>query len=137
MDIITSRKAAILAGCKTYFTGKPCKHGHICDRAISGNCVECLKKWQVANSERRKAKQWALNLKNKYSLGPGDLNRMFRTQDYKCAICGKHSSQHGPAGLMVDHNHTTNKVRGLLCGGCNPRLGWYENNKEAIQDYIS
>lgn len=30
-------------GAKTYFTGAPCKHGHIAERQISnGTCVDCL-----------------------------------------------------------------------------------------------
>jgi 5-methylcytosine-specific restriction endonuclease McrA len=41
MDII-GRKAAKAAGLKTYFTGKPCKRGHIGPRYVSrGNCVQC------------------------------------------------------------------------------------------------
>lgn len=36
------RKEALLANEKTYFTGKPCKHGHIAKRVtINGFCVEC------------------------------------------------------------------------------------------------
>jgi 5-methylcytosine-specific restriction endonuclease McrA len=33
---------AISAGLKHYFTGKPCKQGHICERRVKGNrCLEC------------------------------------------------------------------------------------------------
>jgi len=38
-----------------------------------------------------------------------------------CAIC-KQPERNGKR-LSVDHNHTTNKVRGLLCGNCNVSLG--------------
>ena len=41
MDIIT-RKDALAQGLTHYFTGKPCKRGHIAARyAKTGNCVEC------------------------------------------------------------------------------------------------
>lgn len=37
-----SRKQAILEGKVTYFTGKPCKHGHVAPkRTINGHCTEC------------------------------------------------------------------------------------------------
>lgn len=36
----------------------------------------------------------------------------------KCAICNKPSSAFKKR-LSVDHNHTTNKIRGLLCYRCN------------------
>jgi 5-methylcytosine-specific restriction endonuclease McrA len=38
------RNEAKSFGSATYFTGKPCKAGHICERLTScGNCVECQK----------------------------------------------------------------------------------------------
>lgn len=38
-----------------------------------------------------------------------------------CAICGKSSSTFKKR-LSVDHNHKTNKIRGLLCFRCNKFL---------------
>ena len=36
------KQQAILKGEKTYFTGKPCKHGHIAPQTVhSSGCVEC------------------------------------------------------------------------------------------------
>lgn len=44
MDKITSYSDARKSGAKTYFTGKPCKHGHISPRkACDGGCVACCK----------------------------------------------------------------------------------------------
>lgn len=59
-------------------------------------------------------------------------------QDGKCAICGK-----GPGGmsntkkrLVVDHNHKTGKIRGLLCGSCNIGLGHFKDNVEILKSAI-
>lgn len=39
---IILRKDAKVEGLKRYYTGKPCKHGHIDERTVSsGRCVEC------------------------------------------------------------------------------------------------
>lgn len=38
-----TRAEAKAAGAKHYFTGEPCKHGHIAPRKTKGACVECLK----------------------------------------------------------------------------------------------
>lgn len=39
---ITDKKSAIERGLKYYFTGKPCKRGHISDRRVyNGDCVQC------------------------------------------------------------------------------------------------
>lgn len=38
-----SRKDAKAAGLKRYYTGKPCLHGHVCERYVSSNgCSLCL-----------------------------------------------------------------------------------------------
>lgn len=36
----------------------------------------------------------------------------------------------------VDHNHLTEKVRGILCRKCNANVGWFENNKHWLESYV-
>lgn len=65
--MVISRKEARARGLTRYFTGKPCKHGHVSERfSRNGVCVECMpesrRKWREANSSkvregRRKWKQ--------------------------------------------------------------------------------
>jgi 5-methylcytosine-specific restriction endonuclease McrA len=38
-----TRAEAIALSAKEYFTGKPCKQGHIAPRKTKGSCTECLK----------------------------------------------------------------------------------------------
>lgn len=53
MDYPNNRKEAKATGAKYYFTGEPCKHGHIALRKTKGSCVECLKhEWKEANDKR-------------------------------------------------------------------------------------
>jgi 5-methylcytosine-specific restriction endonuclease McrA len=48
-----TRAEAKAAGAKYYFTGDPCKHGHIAPRKTKGSCVECLKvEWAQALETR-------------------------------------------------------------------------------------
>ena len=54
---------------------------------------------------------------------------MFNAQKGKCAMCGKPSDRL----LLVDHNHTTNKVRALLCFRCNIFLGYIETDSLIIK----
>jgi len=49
-------------------------------------------------------------------------------------ICGSQEK------LVVDHNHNTNKVRGLLCNHCNRGLGHFRDNTETLLkaiDYLN
>ena len=48
-----TRAEAKATGAKYYFTGEPCKHGHIAPRKTKGSCVECLKvEWAQALETR-------------------------------------------------------------------------------------
>jgi len=48
-----TRAEAQATGAKYYFTGVPCKHGHIAPRKTKGACVECLKvEWTKGNETR-------------------------------------------------------------------------------------
>jgi hypothetical protein len=48
-----TRAEAKSQGAAYYFTGEPCKHGHIAPRKTKGACVECLKlEWQRGNESR-------------------------------------------------------------------------------------
>lgn len=58
MDTI-DRKTAKKLNLKKYFTGKPCKHGHISYRwVLNGVCVQCSSenalRWQKKNLDRRR-----------------------------------------------------------------------------------
>lgn len=53
MEYPKTRAEAKATGAKYYFTGEPCKHGHIALRKTKGSCVECLKlEWQQGNEKR-------------------------------------------------------------------------------------
>jgi hypothetical protein len=55
MNIIT-RKQAIEQGLKRYFTGKPCKSGHVAERYVDGGCMVCnhirAAQWKQNNPEK-------------------------------------------------------------------------------------
>jgi 5-methylcytosine-specific restriction endonuclease McrA len=53
MEYPKTREEAKKTGSKYYFTGQPCKHGHVALRKTKGACVECLKvEWQKGNETR-------------------------------------------------------------------------------------
>jgi len=48
-----TRAEAKATGASHYFTGEPCKHGHIAPRKTKGACIECLKvEWAQGNEAR-------------------------------------------------------------------------------------
>jgi hypothetical protein len=53
---IISRDEAMALGLKHYFTGVPCKHGHITERNVrSGRCLECFREYQRGYQRARRA----------------------------------------------------------------------------------
>jgi hypothetical protein len=53
-------------------------------------------------------------------------------QNNCCAIC--HVKVNGP--LHMDHNHSTGKFRGLLCGSCNRALDLFHDNVQSLRNAI-
>ena len=49
----TSRAEAKRIGAPKYFTGVPCKHGHIALRLTKGNCTECSRDEDIRNRPAR------------------------------------------------------------------------------------
>ena len=61
-------------------------------------------------------------------------------QDFVCAICHKvnfaMNTCHSGV-LVVDHNHKTGEVRGLLCHNCNRAIGLLQDDVYNLQNAIS
>ncbi len=53
---------------------------------------------------------------------------MWQAQQGLCACC--HNLMTRP---VVEHDHKTNKVRGLTCNGCNRGLGFFDDNPAKLR----
>ena len=52
-DLPKTRAEAKAIGSKYYYTGEPCKHGHVAPRKTKGACLECIKlEWEEAKEKR-------------------------------------------------------------------------------------
>jgi len=74
-------------------------------------------------------------LSRKYGINFNDFIAMAIAQENKCAICGEEEKgmRNGKVKtLSVDHNHTTGKVRELLCEACNKAIGLVKEDKNIL-----
>lgn len=83
--------------------------------------------WQKTNKHRRP--RW--HLKHKYNLSIEQFEQMKKKQDYKCAICKQE------VALVVDHDHKTNNIRGLLCKKCNLGLGHFNDEISRLKNAVN
>jgi hypothetical protein len=71
-------------------------------------------------------------LKQKYGITLDDYDELIEKQGGKCAICGTDKPNGHHKRFVVDHNHETGEVRGLLCNNCNSALGYFQDNPDII-----
>lgn len=77
--------------------------------------------------------------KRQYGIGVKEYERLLVLQDNKCKICeseGFLMKECHAIKLVVDHCHSTGKVRGLLCHNCNRALGLFHDNGQHLLNAI-
>lgn len=79
----------------------------------------CNKAYYRRNRSKILKKVKKRRLVYKYGMTEKQYKKMVKDQGEKCAICKR------KARLVVDHNHRTGRVRGLLCVRCNNGLGQF------------
>lgn len=142
MDII-GRGAARSSGLKFYFTGKPCKHGHVAKRRVHGGCIGC--EGEKSNDWKRKNPEWLRAYsKARYAADPIKGRERVRKYARKrlgsspptretpqlCECCSR--KPNGKGGLHLDHCHVTGLFRGWLCHNCNTALGLLGDSQEGL-----
>lgn len=82
--------------------------------------------WERLGKEHR----YGLQLKRAYGMTSADYEKMLNSQSGCCAICGIPAGKikRGGGRLVVDHDHETGKVRGLLCHKCNRGIGQFNDD---------
>jgi len=122
-------KEVVCATCGTSFLGlhyssKYCK-------------PDCEKQNHLAK-QRLRSKNRGYGLWRDHKLTYEQFEEMAKNQNYQCAICNKHIDMVFARGrtFHVDHCHTTNQIRGLLCMNCNTGLGQFKDDTSVLQNAI-
>jgi hypothetical protein len=66
----------------------------------------------------------------KYGLTRAEWVSLYEAQGRSCAICRKDRD------LVIDHDHETGEVRGLLCSPCNTAIGLLSDSKSRLANAI-
>lgn len=102
---------------------------------------ESTKRREAARKNSPKRKEWIKqycqrgdvkerhrksNIKWKFKITDSERSEIEENQKGVCAVCGRPEKikRNGKTKrLAIDHNHNTERVRGLLCSDCNQALG--------------
>lgn len=128
----------------------PLRHDRAGLRSI---CKECYRAYNRERYRLKRERGWTRPPQNqtkyRYPKSPksrkkdvlakhGMTLQSFETlkelQGNRCAIC--EVLEGGPRGFYIDHDHTTNKVRGLLCQHCNSGIGFLKDNISILRSAI-
>lgn len=108
-------------------------------------CKQCMKEnraeWIKANPEKARFHRKKNRLR-KYGITFADYARLWDIQNGCCAICERDFGSFGVTAenkdqAYVDHDHTTNKVRGLLCNNCNAGLGHFFDDIDRFHNAVT
>lgn len=78
-------------------------------------------RWRLRNPELAFERARNKEYRKKYGITLEDYDTMLAKQNNVCAICQQPCAT--GMNLAVDHDHSTGKVRALLCKNCNTAIG--------------
>jgi Recombination endonuclease VII len=80
--------------------------------------------------EKFHARDRLYHLKNNFGMTEEEYGKLLNQQAGVCAICRRKCVS--GRRLAIDHDHTTKKVRGLLCMKCNRSLGGFDDDPQLL-----
>lgn len=137
METKKCRRCKKIKSIKEFTTDKKAKGGRI------GRCGACIWK-QIKDRSlgikkepkhpgklQSKEYNWSAMMLSNYGITHKEYYKILIEQNESCYICKRHESEFDRK-LAVDHCHTTNIIRGLLCGDCNKALGLFRDNIRSL-----
>ncbi len=88
------------------------------------------------NSPETKLKYRKAYIERTFKISYSFYEKLLDSQKGVCSICSKPETSSKNKYLSVDHDHSTGKIRGLLCNSCNRALGYFYDNIKIMKNAI-
>lgn len=95
-------------------------------------CSPCHTKYYRRLRKDHPDRRTNYEMLTRYGVTLEQYNSALKQQGFKCAICRRRANLFKKR-LHIDHCHKTNKVRGLICYGCNHFLGQIKDDLAIIE----
>jgi hypothetical protein len=113
---VTCSRCGLLKGAGEFYEGKR-------------QCVECRNRYQ----------REVVNPRGRYGITAQEADAILYHQGGTCLICGDGPLVRWPPAwrkggtAVIDHDHETGEIRGVLCGRCNVALGWFRHDPKRLR----
>lgn len=98
---------------------------------------ELRRLWIKNNPEKAKLMARRALIKYKYNLTLEEFDSILKSQNGVCAICKKPEGKMAGSKFCVDHDHITNKVRGIICRLCNIGIGNFKESLDILRSAVA
>lgn len=95
---------------------------------------EYCKRWRDKNKAKVSEMNRAYSLRRFYKMTVEQFEQLLASQGNRCAIC--ETTDPGPKNFHVDHDHKTDRIRGILCNNCNRGIGYLKDSAEVLQKAV-
>lgn len=102
---------------------------------LQTRCKVCIRKVEKERyGPEKRDRTINTNLKKRFGISLQYYDDLFEKQNGLCAICNGPSTDN--KRLHIDHDHTTGKLRELLCARCNLGIGHFNDQIDVLAKAI-
>lgn len=125
---------------KMFGKNKPRIRCRVCDskglRDWKKNNPEKWEKCWKNNRDKNPNRAANNHLKQNFGITLEEKKAILESQGGVCATCGTDNPSRNKSGnpnWVLDHNHTTKRIRGVLCHSCNVAIGLLKESPEIAE----
>lgn len=88
---------------------------------------------KITSEVKKQRLKWKKYYYNKIGMSLSEKRLIWIKNEKKCEICEQTKKL---KQIEIDHDHSTGKVRGLICSGCNKGIGHMKDNLKTLTNAI-